>query len=185
MYSYKDLDLEKWYHDGIHYCIVQGMMQGVGQNLFRPDGTTTRAMCVTILWRLEGSPVVNHAMNFSDVSTGKWYTEAIRWAASQKIVEGYSNGSFGTEDNITREQMAAILYRYEKSRGGGFPNGWTFTMDYVDRNQVSAWAYESICWMNMNKIINGRPGKVLDPKGNATRAETAAILQRYCGVAAR
>ena len=85
-------------------------------------------------------------------------------------------------DNITREQLAAILYRYEQKNGGGFKGMWMFRMDYVDLADVSDWAFEAICWMNMNSIVNGKPGKIMDPKGSATRAEAAVMLQRYCDV---
>ncbi|MBQ5887114.1 MAG: S-layer homology domain-containing protein, partial [Clostridia bacterium] len=124
--------------------------------------------------------VVNYAMDFEDVAAEQWYTEAIRWAASEKIVEGYGDGRFGTDDPITREQLAAILYRYEQKSGGGFKGLWMYRMDYVDLADVSDWAYEAICWMNMNGIVEGRPGKILDPKGTASRVEAAAMIQRYC-----
>lgn len=182
MYGYTDLDRNAWYHDGIHYCIEHGLMQGIGNNKFDPNGTTTRAMIVTILWRLEGSPVVNYAMDFEDVPAEQWYTEAIRWAASEEIVEGYGNGKFGTTDAITREQLATILYRYEQSKGGGFTGLWSYRMDFVDLADVSDWAYEAMCWMNMNEVVTGKPGKRLDPKCSATRAEAAAMIQRYCDV---
>jgi len=182
MYPYTDLDRSQWYHDGIHYCIENGLMQGIAADLFSPGGTTTRAMIVTILWRLDGSPVVDYAMDFEDVAADQWYTEAIRWAASEGIVEGYGNGKFGTNDAITREQLAAILYRYEQSLGGGFQGLWMYMLDYADVTEVSEWAFEAVCWMNMNGIVTGKPGKLIDPKGFATRAEAAAMLQRYSAV---
>ena len=182
MYGYTDLDMTAWYHDGVHFCIENKLMQGISTTAFAPGTSLSRAMLVTILWRLEGNPVVNYAMDFEDVDVDKWYTEAIRWAASERIVEGYGNGKFGTNDDITREQLAAILYRYEQKNGGGFKGMWMFRMDYVDLADVSVWAYEAMCWMNMNSIVNGKPGKVLDPKGSATRAEAAAMIQRYSDV---
>ncbi len=94
----------------------------------------------------------------------------------------YGDGRFGTNDPITREQLATILYRYEQYKGGGFTGAWMIRMDYVDLADVSDWAYEAMCWMNMNGIVNGKPGKVLDPKGSATRAEAATMLYRYCEV---
>ncbi|MBQ1976318.1 MAG: S-layer homology domain-containing protein, partial [Clostridia bacterium] len=166
--------------DALHYCLENGLMQGMGDGLFNPSGAASRAMIVTILWRIEGCPVVNYAMDFEDVAAEQWYTEAIRWAASEKIVEGYGDGRFGTDDPITREQLAAILYRYEQKNGGGFKGLWMYRMDYVDLADVSDWAYEAICWMNMNGIVEGRPGKILDPKGTASRVEAAAMIQRYC-----
>ena len=182
IYGYTDLDLSAWYHDGIHFCVENDLMNGVGDDQFDPDGTATRSMIVTILWRLAGSPVVNYAMNFEDVPQDQWYSEAVRWAAAEGIVNGYGGGKFGTNDPISREQLATILYRYEQYRGGGFTGAWMIRMDYVDLAEVSDWAYEAMCWMSMNGIVNGKPGKILDPKGTATRAEAAAMLQRYCEV---
>lgn len=106
--------------------------------------------------------------------------DAIRWAASEGIVNGYSDTAFGPNDEITREQFAAIMYRYEQYKGGGFTGAWMFRMDYADLADVSDWAYEAMCWMVMHDIISGRPGKILDPKEKATRAEAAAIFYRFC-----
>ena len=155
-------------------------MEGYGNNIFKPDAETTRAMIVTILWRLEGSPKVDYKMTFKDVEAGMWYTDAIRWAASEGIVLGYDEDSFGPDDAITREQLATILYRYEKFHGGGFTGLWMFKLDYVDSADVSDWAYEAMCWMTMNKIVQGKNDNVLDPQGGATRAEAATMLYRYC-----
>ena len=180
MRAYTDLEAGQWYHDALHYCLENGLMQGMGDGLFNPSGAASRAMIVTILWRIEGCPVVNYAMDFEDVAAEQWYTDAIRWAASENIVEGYGDGRFGTDDAITREQLATILYRYEQYKGGGFKGLWMYRMDYVDLADVSDWAYEAMCWMNMNGIVEGRPGKILDPKGTASRVEAAAMIQRYC-----
>ena len=180
MSAFEDLDRNAWYHAAVHYCLEEGLMNGVSDTEFAPGMDTSRAMIVTILWRLEGKPVVNYLMGFEDVAADQWYTEAIRWAASEGIVNGYSETAFGPDDAITREQLATILYRYEQYKGGGFTGAWMIRMDYVDLAEVSDWAYEAMCWMNMNGIVNGKPGKVLDPKGNASRAEAAAMLQRYC-----
>lgn len=116
------------------------------------------------------------------VADGEWYTEAIRWAAYAGIVNGYSAEIFAPSDPITREQLAAILYRYEQYKGDGFAEEWAFPMDYVDISDVSEWAYEAMCRMSKNGIVNGKSGKILDPKGNATRAEAATMLYRYCEV---
>jgi len=178
--TFTDVKSGMWYTDAVEYVYHRGMMQGVGNNLFGIDATTTRAMLVTILWRLEGCPVVNYLMQFEDIAYETWYTEAIRWAASEKIVSGYSTTSFGPMDEITREQLASILYRYEQYKGGGFKGLWMFRMDYVDLADVSDWAYEAMCWMTMNNVISGLPGKILDPKGTATRAQLASMLYRYC-----
>ena len=114
---FTDVKADDWFADEVKYVYDNGLMQGVGNNKFDPNGMTTRAMIVTILWRLENEPAVNYAMNFEDVVANTWYTEAVRWAASEKIVEGYGNGKFGTDDAITREQMVTILYRYAQYKG--------------------------------------------------------------------
>ena len=142
-------------------------------------GTLTRAMAVTVLWRLAGEPVVNYLMQFEDVPQGMWYSEAIRWAAAEGIVLGYGDGTFGAEDSITREQLAVILYRYEQYLGGGFTGMWMFPLRYNDAEDVADWAYEAICWLTMKDIYVTNEGTLLDPGEKATRAETAAFLCRF------
>ncbi len=155
-------------------------MQGVGNNLFASDQAATRAMLVTILWRLEGEPVVNYLMQYEDVASELWYTEAIRWAAAEGIVTGYNDTAFGPNDPITREQAATILYRYVQYKGGGFTGAWMIRTDYVDLAVVSDWAYEAMCWMTMNGVIRGKDEETLVPKSDASRAEMAAMLWRCC-----
>lgn len=179
MRKYSDLKTDAWYHDSIHFCIENNMMNGTSADTFSPAVNTSRSMLITILWRLEGAPVVNYEMSFKDVEADKWYTEAVRWAQSNKIVTGYNDETFGTDDVITREQLATILYRYYQYKGGSFDKA-TVPMEYVDIADVSLWAYEAMCWTNTKGIINGKPNNLLDPKGNATRAETATMLYRYC-----
>lgn len=119
---------------------------------------------------------------FRDVVSGQYYTQGIAWAAEKGIVAGYGNGLFGPDDSITREQLAVMLYRYEQTRGGGFIGSWRSLLDFNGRAEVSEWAYEAMCWMTMHGVIEGKGDKTLDPKGNATRAEVAAVLMRYCEV---
>ena len=167
----------EWYHDGVHFCVENGYMQGVSANKFAPSGTLSRAMIVTMLWRLEGKPVVNYAMSFKDVKADQWYTDAIRWAQSTGVVEGYNADSFGPDDDVTREQLATILYCYAQSKGEGFTGDWMFLLDFVDRTDISSWADEAVHWCSMKGIVGG---KVFDPQGYATRAEAATMLQRFC-----
>ena len=178
VHAFTDAKTDAWYHNGVHYCLANGLMDGIPGNLFDPNGTTTRAQLVTILWRLEGKPVVNYLMQFDDVASDSWYTEAVRWAAAEKIVEGH-DGKFDPNGAITREQLATILYRYEQYKGGGFTGTWMFLLDCTDRDKVSNWAYEAMCWMSMNGVITGTDG-ALNPKNNATRAQIAMTLYRYC-----
>ena len=184
MYGYTDLDMTAWYHDGVHFCIANDLMTGTASDTFAPGMTTSRAMIVTILWRLEGKPVVNYAMSFEDVAADTWYTEAIRWAASEKIMEGYGNGMFGTNDAITREQMATIMYRYAKYKGYDVSVGEnTNILSYGDAFDVAEWAIPAMQWACGSGMIQGiADGSTMNlaPQGNATRAQAAAILQRYC-----
>ena len=178
MAAFADLDPTAWYHDGVHFCLENGMMNGVGNGLFDPGGATSRAMIVTILWRLEGEPKATGANPFTDVADGQWYTDAVIWAAENKIVEGYEDGTFRPTANITREQLATILYRYAQSKGQSFTGAWMFLLDYPDAVEISEWADEAMHWCVMNGIINGKDGKLV-PCGEATRAEAATMLMRF------
>ncbi|MBP3634698.1 MAG: InlB B-repeat-containing protein [Oscillospiraceae bacterium] len=183
MNGYTDLDRYAWYHDGVHFCLENDLMNGISSNRFDSNGTTTRAMIVTILWRLEGEPVVNYAMDFSDVAANMWYTEAIRWAASEGIVEGYGD-TFGPNDSITREQMAAIMWRYAKYKGHDVSVGEnTNILSYDDAFDVAEWAIPAMQWACGADLINGvESGRAvyLKPADNTTRAQAAAILHRFC-----
>ena len=176
---FTDVKADDWFYEAVKYAYDNKLMDGTSSTTFAPLMTTNRAMIVTILWRLEGSPVVNYAMNFSDVESGVWYTEAVRWAAAEGIVKGYSDTVFAPDDTVTREQLATILYRYVQHTGGGFQGAWAFPLDYADADQVSDWAYEAMCWCTMKSIINGVGGNTLNPQGSATRAEVAQILMNF------
>ena len=179
IWPFTDASPKAWYHDGVHYCLEKRLMEGIGNNLFAPDDATDRAMIATILWRVAGSPVVNYLMTYEDVEADMWYTEAIRWATSEGVVKGYGDGTFGPTDPITREQLAAMLYRYEQSHGGGFAGDWMFLLSFADSAEISDWAYEALCWCNMNGIVEGKGDNILDPQGHATRAEAATMIMRY------
>lgn len=179
--AYADTKNDFWWHDGIHYCLENGLMVGFPDGTFQPNGSTTRAQIVTILWRLAGGPVVNYAMSFTDVPDGYWFTEAVRWAQSVGVVEGYDETTFGPNDPITREQMATIFYNYvSKVAGKGFKGNWMFLLPFEDRGDIAERAYEPVCWCNMNSIITGREGNLFAPKSLATRAEVATMIQRFC-----
>ena len=138
--SFADVPAAAWYADAVQYVYENGLMTGVSESEFAPDGTATRVQIVTILWRLAGSPVVNYAMRYADADEGAWYGEAVRWAASTGVVTGYTESSFGPNDAITREQLAAILYRYIKTQGQGFTGMWYFPLRYDDAASISDWA---------------------------------------------
>ena len=169
-----------WYADAVQYVYENGLMTGVSESEFGPDGTATRGQIVTILWRLAGSPVVNYAMRYADMDEGAWYGEAVRWAASTGVVTGYSESSFGPNDAITREQLAAILYRYVKTQGQGFTGMWYFPLRYDDAASISDWADEAMHWCVMKGVLNGTGETTLSPQLTATRAQLAAILRRFC-----
>lgn len=168
-----------WYHDGVHYCIENGIMNGYGNYIFGPGNTLSRAMLAQILYNREGRPRVTGSSPFTDVPSGAWYTDAVVWAAANSVVAGYGNGEFGPDDPVTREQLGAMLYRYEKKQGGGFTGNWMFQLNFADTADLSAWAYEAMCWCNMNGIVVGKGNDILDPGGQATRAEAATMIMRF------
>lgn len=177
--KYTDVDQDKWYHEGVDYAIKNGLMEGVGSNLFAPDATTTRAMVVTILYRLDGEPAVTKDIPFADVPAGQWYSNAINWAAANGIVDGYGNGKFGPDDTITREQMAAILYRYASYKGYSVSDLANLT-GYTDAASVSEWASTAMRWAVAEGLIEGTSATTLSPSGDSTRAQVATILMRFC-----
>ena len=176
---FSDLVPGAWYHDGVHYALERGMMNGTGNSMFEPAGHTSRAMIVTILYRMENEPNAASENRFSDVATGQWYTKAVIWASENKIVEGSGDGTFKPDSDITREEFATILYRYATGKSKGFPVARMFTLNYPDASEVSSWANEAVCWCVMNEIINGKGGKLV-PGSDASRAEVATMLMRYC-----
>ena len=178
--TYVDLNIDAWYADSTDFVIANGLMNGYSDNTFRPNNTCTRAMIVTILWRLEGSPIVNYAMDFEDVDAEQWCTEAVRWAASNKIAEGYGNGKFGTNDAITREQMVTIMWRYAKYKGYDVSVGEnTNILSYNDAFEVSEYAIPAMQWACGAGLMRG-DGVNLTPVANATRCQSAALLMRFC-----
>lgn len=170
-----------WYEEGVRYVYEHDLMTGTSATTFAPDMTTTRSMIATILWRLEGSPEVDYAMTFTDVASSTWYTEAVRWAASEGIITGYGNGDFGPDDPITREQMATMLYRYARYKGYDVSVGEnTNILSYTDFAQLGEYAVSAMQWAVGAGIINGTgDGSTLAPLGQATRAQAAVMLQRF------
>ena len=181
--TFSDVDKGAWYYESVQQAVETGLMNGLGDGSFHPNGTTSRAMIVTMLWRMEGSPIANYAMSFTDVSSGAWYAEAVRWAASEQIAAGYADGTFKPDGAITREQFAALLYRCAQRKGKGFTGAWMFRPDFPDAAEVSGWASEAVHWCVMHGVLNGKDGKLV-PGGSATRAEAAAMLLRSSAVLA-
>ena len=174
-----DVKSADWFYNDVKYVYEKGMMSGTAADVFAPNATTTRAMIVTILYRLEGSPAVTGTGAFVDVPAGQWYTDAVNWAAANQIVKGTSATTFAPNDSITREQMAAILYRYAQYKGYDVTKKADLS-GYSDNSQVSAYAKDALAWANAAKLINGVTNTTLAPQGNATRAQVSAILHRFC-----
>lgn len=184
IHPYEDASSAAWYHDGVHYCLDTGLMAGVGSDRFVPDGGMTRAMLVAVLYRLEGEPDAVGGPMFTDVTPDAWYADAVGWASSEGIVDGYGDGRFGPDDALTREQLAAILYRYAQYKRLDISIGEnTNILSYTDAFSVSDYAYPALQWACGSGLVvgmtqNGRA--VLLPAGTVTRAQTATILLRLC-----
>ncbi len=164
--SFLDVTAGDWFIEPVYAVAAKGLMSGTSEGVFSPKAPTSRAMMVTVLYRLAGSPDV-------EAPDSPWYAKACAWGVEQGITDGTN-----MEANITREQIAAMLYRYIKTKGGGFEGLWSFPLNFSDAADVSEWAYEPLCWLTMNNIVNGSNGK-LNPKAEATRAEFAAMVARY------
>lgn len=175
---FADVSKNEWFYDSVLYAYTNSIMNGVGNGRFNPDGSTNRAMIVTILYRLAGSEKSSSANPFEDVASNQWYTDAVIWAAENGIVSGYGDGRFGPVDNITREQLATILYNYARFKGWNVSKSADLSA-FIDGTQISTWAQSAVAWANAEGLINGRTADTIAPAGNATRAETATILMRF------
>ena len=167
-----------WAAQAITYVADKGLMKGEENNKFNPDNALNRAMLVTMLYRMENAPEVTGASSFVDVAAGQWYTDAVIWAAANGIVNGKEGGRFAPLDNITREEMAAILMRYAEAKGVDVSQAGDLSA-FADAAAVSAWALANMQWANAAGLIGGDEVGKLNPQGKATRAEAAAILVRY------
>lgn len=176
--TFSDVKTSDWFYDDVRYVCENGLMNGTGSGTFSPKATTTRGMIVTILYRLSGEPAVSGVCPFGDVAAGKYYEKAITWAAENKIVSGYADGTFGPDNAITREQLAAILYRYATFCGYAVTASAEISR-FADAGTVGSYALAAMKWASAEGLINGS-GSKLDPKGSATRAQVAAILARFC-----
>ena len=184
--AFTDADPTAWYHDGVHFCIENGLMNGTSSITFEPSSATTRSMIVTMLYRLAGSPEVSGSSKFTDVEPGSWYEDAVIWAEQNDIANGYDNGEFGVSDNVTREQLAAFFYRYadevlkcDMTVDADLSDD---AYDFVDVDEVSSWAYTELCWAVAEGLISGQSigGRTyLAPGSDAMRSETATILMRF------
>lgn len=175
---FTDVQAGAWYADAVKYVFDQGLMNGMSAQEFGPDGQVTRGQVVTILWRLAGSPTVS-GKAFPDVSASAWYADAVAWASANGVVSGYENGGFGPGDPVTREQLAAILYRYAQLSGKDTDQTADLS-GYTDSVTISAWAPQALKWAVGSGLISGTGTHTLSPRGTATRAQIAVILQNFC-----
>lgn len=181
--EFSDVSADSWYYNAVSYVTSEGLMKGTSEDLFSPGQKLSRAMTVTILHRLAGTPSAGTAASFADVESGSWYDEAVAWAAEHGIVTGYDATHFGPEDYITREQMAAIFCRYAEDAGMDTAAGGSsidLAAVFTDGSEVSPYAQASVKWAVDSGLISGCDDGTLDPKGTASRAEAAQILQNFC-----
>jgi hypothetical protein len=176
--TFSDVSPLDWFYVSVTSAVYRELMNGTSATAFSPNDPTNRAMLVTVLYRLEGSPQVTKTSSFTDVKDGEWYTDAVTWANANNIVTGYGGGLFGANDSVTREQMATILHRYASYKH----YDTTKTADlasYTDAPEIGAWALDALKWANAEGLIAGRTATTLAPGGTATRAEVATILIRF------
>ncbi|MDD7312510.1 MAG: S-layer homology domain-containing protein [Clostridiaceae bacterium] len=170
-----------WFAADVEYVSAHGLMDGTGNGAFSPYAGTNRAMIVTILWRLEGKPSAGSPLTFRDVPAGQWYTEAVCWAAEKGIITGYSGDKFGPTDAVTREQMAAILFRYARYKHYNVTARADLSA-FTDCGKISSWAAEAMSWANAAGLVNGLGDGRLAPQSSAVRCQTAAMLHRFCKI---
>ena len=178
--SFDDLDVTRWYHLDVDYVLENGLMKGTDTRTFAPNDKLTRAMLVTVLYRMENEPSTNRSIPFSDVDMGAYYANAVSWAKQNGIVNGVSDTEFAPNDSITREQMAAVLYRYAQYKEQDTSIGEdTNILSYTDAMEISEYAISAIQWMTGAGLMKGETEASINPKNNSTRAQVATILMRY------
>ena len=176
---FTDVSVDDWFYDAVVYAYENGMMNGTSATLFTPNAATSRGMIVTVLYRLENSPKVSGASTFTDVTADQYYAEAVAWAAANGIVNGFTNGEFRPNESITREQMAAILYRYASYKGYNVTKRSDLS-GYSDLTMLSSYASEAMSWAVGEELFQGVGAALLSPNTSATRAQVATILMRFC-----
>ena len=177
--TFSDVKESDWFYKGVSYVVENGMMNGMGDNQFAPNAPLTREMLAVVLYNMEKQPESTGVNPFADVKADMWYTDAIVWANANGIVAGYDDSTFGLGDSITREQLAAILYRYAQLKGYDVTEKADLT-GYTDSASISSYAVEAMQWANANGIVNGMTETTLAPQGTATRAQVATMLMNFC-----
>ncbi len=176
---FDDVAADDWFFDEVRYAVDHGLMKGMAPAAFEPNTSTSRAMLVTILYRLEGEPLLSGGTAFTDVADGQWYSEAISWAAANGIVDGYGDGTFRPEQVMSRQEAAAMLYRYASHKGFDVSSSGDLS-GFTDVESVQPWALEYIRWAVGTGLITGMTSSTLEPALGASRAQIAAILTRFC-----
>ena len=175
---FTDVSQKDWFYGDVMFVYENGLILGTSKTLFSPHGTATRSMMATILWRMEGSPAPKGKNSFTDVEAGKWYADAITWTAENGIFAGYGKDKFGPDDPITREQLAAIFYRYADYKGYDLTVKGNLDK-FKDADKITDYAKTAMQWAVGSGLVKGKSGNLLDPQGTATRAEIAAMLHRF------
>ena len=176
---FTDVTSGDWFYDAVAYVYDKGMMEGTTDTTFAPAMNLTRSMIAQVLYNLEERPEAPGAAGFPDVAADAWYADAVNWAAARGIVKGYDTGAFGPEDSVTREQLAAILYRYAQAKGYDTTQGGMAVREFSDSASISDWAQEAMAWAVNAQVLSGKGNGVLDPQGTATRAEVAQMLMNF------
>ena len=176
---FTDVTSGDWFYDAVAYVYDKGMMEGTTDTTFAPTMNLTRSMIAQVLYNLEERPEAPGAAGFTDVAADAWYADAVNWAAARGIVKGYDTGAFGPEDSVTREQLAAILYRYAQVKGYDTTQGGMAVREFSDSASISDWAQEAMAWAVNAQVLSGKGNGVLDPQGTATRAEVAQMLMNF------
>lgn len=176
---FDDVNMDSWFYDAVKYATEKGIMSGVSATRFDPESEITRAMFVTMLYRLEKEPSTSR-VNFKDVPKGSWYEDAVSWASKKNIANGVTDNTFAPDDKITREQLMTILYRYAKYKNKNVSTDEYNIKCYLDNNDVSSYAVTPLNWAVGNELISGTSKYYLEPFGVANRAQAAVILQRFC-----
>ena len=176
---FTDVTSGDWFYDAVAYVYDKGMMEGTTDTTFAPTMNLTRSMIAQVLYNLEERPEAPGAAGFPDVAADAWYADAVNWAAARGIVKGYDTGAFGPEDSVTREQLAAILYRYAQAKGYDTTQGGMAVREFSDSASISDWAQTAMSWAVNAQVLSGKGNGVLDPQGTATRAEVAQMLMNF------
>lgn len=181
VHPFDDVAEKDWFYDAVYYTVSEGLFSGTSKtsSTFSPNSNMTRSMLVTVLYRLDGEPEISSDPVFYDISAGTWYTDAVAWAVGNGVVNGYEDGSFRPESDITREQIAVMIYNYAVRKGYDVTEAVDLSA-YEDAQEVSLWARSAMAWANAAGLITGRSQTALAPSGAATRAEVAMILMRFC-----